>query len=90
MAITSVRISDLTKQAVSELAEREGRTAHAFILEAIEEKVVLTRQRQAFLDEGRAALHEIRAGGRTVSLEDMTTWLRARARSEEVAPPQGA
>lgn len=90
MAITSVRIPDQTKQAVEELAEREGKTAHAFMLEAIEEKVELTRQRQAFLDEGQAALHEARASGRTVGSDEMAAWMRARARGEDVAPPQGS
>lgn len=59
------------------------------MLEAIEEKVALTRQRQAFLDEGRAALHEIQAGGRTVSLDEMIAWMRTRACGEDIAPPQG-
>lgn len=89
MSTTSIRIPDLTKRAVDELAKREGKTAHAFVLEAIEEKVELTRQRQAFLDEGRAALREVRENGRTVGLEEMADWLWARARGEDVSPPQG-
>lgn len=87
MSITSVRISDSTRQAVEELAEREGKTAHAFMLEAIEEKVALSRQRQAFLEEGRAALREVDAGARTVALDDMACWMRARAHGAPAEPP---
>lgn len=88
MAITSVRLPESVKQAVEELARREGRTAHAFMLEAIEEKVALARERQSFLDEGRTALQEIEAGVPTVAFDEMVRWMRARAQGDDVAAPE--
>lgn len=87
MGITSVRIPDALKQAVDTLAEREGKTPHAFLLEAIAEKVDAAARRQAFHDEGRAILAELRAGAGTVAFDDMAAWMRARARGESVDPP---
>ncbi len=79
MPVTSVRLPDALKQAVEELAAAEGRTAHAFMIEAIEEKLEAARLRHAFIAEAREALAEIEGGGEVVGHETVHAWMRERA-----------
>ena len=52
MATTTLRVPEELKARVAELAERAGKTPHAFMLEAIEESVRLAETRALY---GRAA-----------------------------------
>lgn len=88
MGIASVRLPGDLKEAVGELARLEGKTPHAFMLEAIEEKIEAARRRQAFLAEGIAALEDYTATGESIGAEDMHRWMRSKARGESAEVPR--
>lgn len=79
MTTTTIRLEDDLKARVAAAAEREGKTAHAFILDAIAQTV-----EQAELDaefqrvaEGRWA--KVLDTGKTVPWDDARAHLEARA-----------
>ena len=87
MSTTTIRLEEDLKARVAAAAEHAGKTAHAFILEAIESTV-----EQAELDAEFRRLADQRwagivANGKTVSLDDATAYLQARARGERPRRP---
>jgi predicted transcriptional regulator len=87
MSTTTIRIEDDLKSRVTVAAERAGKTAHAFILDAIAQTV-----EQAELDH---ELHRV-AGerwekllmtGRSVAWDDAKAYLERRANGEKVKKP---
>ena len=87
MSTTTIRIDDDLKARVAAAAESAGKTAHAFILDAIAHTV-----EQAELDE---ALHrvadarwaKILATGKTVPWDAAKAWLEARSRGQRPRRP---
>ncbi|MGZ5154881.1 MAG: CopG family transcriptional regulator [Caldimonas sp.] len=75
--MTTIRFEDDLKARVAAAAEREGRTTHVFILDAIAHAV-----EQAELDEELQRVAEVRwtkvlATGKTVPWEDAKDYLKA-------------
>ena len=87
MPIASVRLPEDLKEAVARLARQEGRTPHAFLLEAIQEKVEATRLRQALVREAREALEDFESTGEAVDARSMRKWIEARGAGRKVAAP---
>lgn len=87
MAMTTIRIRAELKARVAAAAHNAGKTAHAFILDAITQMV-----EQAELDE---LLHrvaderwtKILAAGETVPWDDAKIWLEAGSRGERPTKP---
>jgi predicted transcriptional regulator len=87
MSTTTIRIEDELKARVAAVAERAGKTAHAFILEAIEQTVEQVEQDEAFhrvADERWARLLDT---GESVPWGEARTYLEARARGEKASRP---
>jgi len=87
MATTTIRIDDELKTRVAAAAERTGKTAHAFILDAIAQTVDHVEQDDEFhrlADERWATLL---AKGKTVPWGEAKAYLEARARGERPAKP---
>ena len=87
MSTTTIRLDEELKARVSGAAERAGTTAHAFILEAIEETVERVEEEEEFhrlADQRWAKLLET---GRTVSWDEVRNYVSARARGERPRKP---
>ena len=84
MTITTIRLEDALKARVAAAAEREGKTAHAFILDAITQTV-----EQAELDEEseRVPQGHWLDTGKTVAWADAQTYLKTRALGGTAARP---
>ena len=87
MSTTTIRIEDELKARVAAAAERAGKTAHAFILDAIAQTV-----EQAELDEDFHRLADARwakvlATGKTVPWSEAKAWLEARSHGEHPHKP---
>ncbi len=87
MATTTIRIGDDLKARVAAAAERAGKTAHAFILDAIARRVEQVELDDAFhrVADGRWA--KILATGKTVPWDEAKAWLEARSRGERSRKP---
>ena len=87
MTTTTLRIEDALKTRVAAAAARAGKTAHAFMLDAIARTVEQAERDEAFHDVADARWENLVATGRTVPLHDAEAWLAARLRGERPARP---
>ena len=87
MTTTTIRIEDGLKARVAAAAERAGKTAHAFIVDAIArtvERVELDEEFHRLADQRWA---KVLASGKTVPWEEAKLYLEARARGERPRRP---
>lgn len=87
MTTTTIRIEDDLKARVAAAAEKMGKTAHAFILDALAatvEQVELDATFHALADERWA---NIRATGKAVAWDDAKAYLAGRANGERPRKP---
>lgn len=82
MSTTTIRIDDDLKKRVAAAAERAGKTSHSFILEAIAQTVERAEMNDEFHRVADERWAKILATGKTVSWDDMRSYLMARARGE--------
>lgn len=90
MTTITIRIEEGLKARVAAAAERAGKTAHAFILDAIAQTV-----EQAELDEelyrvADARWAEFLENGETVPWDDVKAWLEARSHGEHRCKPMAS
>jgi predicted transcriptional regulator len=86
-ATTTIRIDDDLKARVADAAQRTGKTAHGFILDAIAETVERVELDEAFHDLADQRWAKLLATGETISWDVTKDWLEARARGEHPDRP---
>jgi predicted transcriptional regulator len=87
MTTTTIRIDDDLKARVAAAAERSGKTAHAFILDAIAQTVEQAELDEAFHRVADERWAKVLATGKTVPWNDARAYLEARARGERARKP---
>lgn len=68
---TSLKIPDELKEKISTLAQGVAQTPHAYMVEAIAEKVARDQKRQDFLRAGRESAAEVERTGLVYRAEDV-------------------
>ena len=86
MPTTTIRIDEDFKARIAAAAERAGKTAHAFILDAIARTVEQDELDDAFHRVADSRWASVLATGKTVPWGDAKAWLEARSRGER--PPE--
>lgn len=84
---TTIRIDDSLKARLATAADRAGKTAHAFILDAIAQTVEQVELDNEFNDIADERWKGILTSGQTVSWEDTKAYLTAKARGESPSKP---
>ena len=87
MSTTTIRIEDDLKVRIAAAAQRAGKTAHAFILDAISQTVVQVELDNAFNIVADQRWANIQSSGKTVPWEDAKAYLAARSRGEPARKP---
>lgn len=87
MPTTTIRIDDTLKARVAVAAERAGKTAHAFIVDAIAQTVEQAEMDDAFHRVAEERWARVLATGKTVPLSEAQAYLEARARGERPRKP---
>lgn len=87
MSTTTIRLDEALKARVAEAAERSGKTAHAFILDAIAQTVEQAEFEAAFQRMADERWEKLLASGKTVAWDDAKGYLESRARGERVRKP---
>ncbi len=87
MSTTTIRIDDDLKTRVAAAAQRAGKTAHAFILEAIAQTVEQVELDNAFNATADQRWASLQASGKTVPWDDAKAYLAERARGEPARKP---
>lgn len=80
---TTIRLEEDFKVRLSEAAERAGTTAHAFILEAVAQRVEQSELEHEFQRVAEQRWGKIARGGKTLSLEDAERHLTKRVTKTE-------
>lgn len=76
---TTIKLPAALKERIAPLAEAAGKTAHAWMVEALERQADLAEAREAFIADAEAAAADIDAGGPLYAAEDVAAYLLARA-----------
>lgn len=84
---TTIRIEDDLKVRIAAAAQRAGKTAHAFILDAISQTVEQVELDNAFNALADQRWANIQATGKTVPWEDAKAYLAARANGQPARKP---
>ena len=87
MSTTTIRIEDDLKARIAAAAQRAGKTAHAFILDAISQTVEQVELDNAFHAVADQRWANIQASGKTVPWDDAKAYLAARANGEPNRKP---
>jgi predicted transcriptional regulator len=87
MSTTTIRIEDELKARVAAAAEREGKTAHAFIVDAIARQVEQAELDDEFHRVADARWAKVLTSGKTVPWEQARSYLEARARGAKARKP---
>ena len=88
MQTTTIRLDDTMKERIAAAADHAGKSAHAFILDAISQTVdqsEIDREFNAIADERWKG---ILASGKTVSWDDAKAYLTAKSRGETQSRPE--
>jgi predicted transcriptional regulator len=78
-ATTTIRLDDELRARVAAVAEREGKSSHAFIVEAIAQTVEQAELKSEFHREADERWSKILDQGKTVPWDEMRSYLTARA-----------
>ena len=87
MTTTTIRLEDDLKARVAAAAEREGKTAHAFILDAIAQTVEQAELDAEFQRVAEERWANVLHTGKTVPWDDARAYLNARAVGSRVRKP---
>jgi predicted transcriptional regulator len=87
MSTTTIRLEDELKARVAAAAERAGTTAHAFILQAIEQTVEQAEVEEQFHRVADQRWAKLLDTGKTVPWEDVKAYVEARARGLQPRKP---
>jgi predicted transcriptional regulator len=84
---TTIRLEDELKARVAAAAEKQGKTAHAFMLDAIAQTVEQVELDDDFHRQADARWARVLATGKTVGWDEAKAYVQARARGERPARP---
>lgn len=88
MTTTSLKLPEPLKTRIKQLAEATGKTAHAFMLEALTEQTIREEKRQALIARALEAKAEHEQSGTAYAAEDVHTYLRNKIQGEHPASPK--
>jgi predicted transcriptional regulator len=85
---TTIKLPEDLKQRIAPLAEAVGKTAHAWMVEALERQAAMAEARESFLRDAEESAAEVDAGGALYAAEDVAAYLLSRAAGKEAARPR--
>ena len=87
MPTTTIRLPEDLKARVAAVADRTGKTAHSFILEAIAEKAAQEERRADFNDVADQRYAKFVASGKSIPWQEMKRYLEGRLQGATPARP---
>ena len=85
---TTLKLPDNLKKRIAPLAESAGKTAHAWMVEAIETQATLAEKRKAFIADALAAEAEVERTGKVYAFDDVHRYMRALASGKKARRPK--
>jgi predicted transcriptional regulator len=84
----SLRVPEDVKKRITRLAKAQGMTAHAFMLEAVREKLQAEEARTAFYAEAERRLARMKRAGVGIPAEEVFAYLERRAKGKPAVRPK--
>ena len=88
MQTTTLKLSEKLKARIAVVASRTGRSAHAFMVEAIERETGLAERRRRFIADARAAERDLLRTGLGHEADEVHAYLEARAKGQATLRPK--
>ena len=85
---TSLKLPEDLKEKVATLAQGVAQTPHAYMVEAIAERVARDEKRREFLKAGTKSLEEYERTGIAYAHADVWRYLKARIQGKKAAKPR--
>ncbi len=85
---TTLKVPEELKARLSAQAQAEGKTPHAYMLEALREKVERADRRREYLDAGAAALEAYERNGIAYAMEDVERYILGIAAGKKPSRPR--
>jgi predicted transcriptional regulator len=85
---TTLKLADDLKARITPLARAAGKTAHAWMIDALEAQAALAEMREAFIDNAYASATEIDSGGALYAAEDVHAYIAARTQGKPARRPK--
>ena len=85
---TSLKLPDALKEKISTLAHGVAQTPHAYMVEAIAEKVARDEKRRSFLEDAKRSKEEVERTGEVYEYDAVARWVRAIAAGRKARKPR--
>jgi predicted transcriptional regulator len=85
---TTLKLTEELKARIATLAEAEGKTPHAYMVEALQEKADRAERRRDYLAAGTAALREYERTGIAYAMEDVERYILGIAAGKKPPRPK--
>ena len=85
---TSIKLSDELKEKVATLAQGVAQTPHAYMVEAIAERVARDEKRRSFIDAAQRSLAEFKGTGVAYTHDDVKAYILALAAGKNPRRPK--
>ena len=85
---TTLKLPEDLRERLLAQAEAEGKSAHAYMLEALREKADRTDRRREYLEAGAAALQEYERTGIAYAMEDVEKYILGIAAGKKPRRPK--
>ena len=87
---TTLKVPDDLRARLAAQAEAEGKSAHAYMLDALKEKADRADRRREYLSAGAAALNEYERSGIAYAMEDVEQYILGIAADRKPGRPKPA
>jgi predicted transcriptional regulator len=88
MSTTSLKLHEELKQRAATVAQNQGVSPHAFMVQAIEMATQAAEQRSGFLADAKAAHEQFLATGKCYDGDEFCAYIKARAAGKKVTKPR--
>jgi predicted transcriptional regulator len=88
MSTTSLKLPDELKQRAIAVAQEQGVSPHAFMVQAIERAATAGEQRAGFIAEAQAAREQTLKSGKGYDADDVHAYLKARIAGKKSTKPK--
>ncbi len=88
MAVTSLKLPDDLKKRIAALVAGSGRSAHAFMVEAIARETERAEAYRRFLQDAREAEDEVLRTGKAYDAEEVFAYFAAKAQGSDAKRPR--
>ena len=85
---TTLRLPETVRKRIADAASKRGTTAHAFMLDAINDALVAAELQADMHQTADARMDQLLATGEGLLWDDVRPWLEAWAVGEDAAPPK--